>query len=131
MVITSEMMTEVWNISKAEIEEAEKEIYGTTENINENGEYRALRHVANKRIKRWVTYIELGKITAGLLPALIMYFFLSPHQIIPTLIFFVLGYLFGLMLEPYHYRHRKFMFKDIGKAGIDHVEAYYWGWDPY
>ncbi|MFZ3054889.1 MAG: hypothetical protein WA091_02825 [Minisyncoccales bacterium] len=130
MVITSKMMTEVWNISEAEIKEAEKELYGTTDNISESGEYRALRRVANKKIKRWVTYIELGKITVALIPALIMYFFLSPYQIIPTLIFFVLGYLFGLMIEPYHYRHNKFMFMDIGKAGIDYVEAYYWGWDP-
>lgn len=130
MAVTNGMMTEVWNISEAEIKKAEKELYGTTENISKNGEYHALRHVANKKIKRWVLYIELGKITAGLLPALIMYLFLSPYEIIPALIFFIFGYLFGLMIEPHHYSHRRFMFGSIGKNGIDYVEAYYWGWDP-
>jgi len=120
-------MIDDWNISPEEIKKIGKMDYRTDHlSINEKGY--VVRKIANKRIKEKLTQITLAKITIGVLFALMMYFFLSPYQIMPALIFFILGYLLGILIvEPGWYGHRKDMFRQIGKEGNDYVDVYYWG----
>jgi len=120
-------LVEEWNISEEEMKRVGKKLFNA-DHLSESGKWQVVRKIANKRIKEKLAQITLVKIAIGILFTCVMYLFFYPYSIIPTLIFFALGYAIGILtIEPGWYRHRKDMFKHVGKEGNDYVDIYYWG----